>query len=226
MSKNLFDLRLAIRRRDGFISSIWRAWGTTPGDVYLATRSMAGIAKYSFHSSRICRSAFTRETGAPPTLTNRALFKWRRAVTPPAGLGRAVRAAWIAFPTDFLSRPRNLPSRPTTWIPAAPPGAATYLELSYTAEPEDTVRRLVAVVGCRHLVLYQALSHDEAVFVAYWHADWENRDLTIPGDGKVADLLFTANDHLETGRPIRLTIAWPPADGDPVHIKELGGYAI
>lgn len=48
MPKNLLDLRFGIRRHDGFVSNIWRAWATAPGDVYLATRSMAGITKYSY----------------------------------------------------------------------------------------------------------------------------------------------------------------------------------
>lgn len=75
MAKNIADLRFAIKNSSGLVSSIWRLWATRHGDVYLATRSMAKIEKFSFHKSGICRSAFTNEHGTPQTMTDRVMFK-------------------------------------------------------------------------------------------------------------------------------------------------------
>src|SRR3990170_958990 len=125
MTKNLYNLRFGVKSEDGYISNIWRLWITSPGDVYLTTRGMGGIEKYSFHQSGVCRSAFTKEYGTPSAMSDRAIFKWRRAETQPANSGRASRVAWIAFPTDFLSRITESSGKDIIWIPAASPGGAT-----------------------------------------------------------------------------------------------------
>lgn len=46
MGKNLFNLRFAVQRDDGYTSLPWRLWITAPGDVYLATKSSAGRAVF------------------------------------------------------------------------------------------------------------------------------------------------------------------------------------
>jgi hypothetical protein len=225
MAKNLHELRFGIRRDDGYISNIWRLWITRPGDVYLATRGTAGIQKYSFHISGICRSAFTKEHGTPPSMSDRALFKWTRGETPCIASGKAMRVAWIAFPTDFLSRTIEKNPKPTTWIPAAPSGGATYLELVYTYEPHSAVIAAFQNNG-RRLVSYTTLPAGDALIFDYYHADWENRDLRVPtSHGSVfPDLLFSANDPRETGKPVRLRFGPPPKDGDALVLQELGGY--
>lgn len=53
MSKNLFNLRFGIQLSDAYASTPWRLWITGAGDVYLSTKAMAGIEKYSFHRSGI-----------------------------------------------------------------------------------------------------------------------------------------------------------------------------
>ena len=40
------------------------------------------------------------------------------------------------------------------------------------------------------------------------------------------NLLFSANDPLNTGRPIRMFFGPMPKDGDALVLQELGGYAI
>lgn len=218
-------MRFGVKREDGYISNVWRLWITSSSDVYLATRGMAGIEKYSFHESGICRSAFTKEHGAPPSMPDRAIFKWWRGKTPPVSSGMASRVAWIAFPTDFLSRISEKDQKPITWIPAAPYGWATYLELSYTSESEDAVIATF-LKNDRQLVRYTALPNGDAFLFTYYHADWENRDLRVPASkGSVfPDLLFSANDPRDTGRPIRLRFGQAPKDGDSLVLQELGGY--
>lgn len=225
MAQNLADLRFAVRSPSGQISSIWRLWATRHGDVYLATRSMAKIEKYSFHKSGICRSAFTNEHGTPKTMTDRAMFKWKRLSTPAAGEGKASRVAWVAFPTDYLSRNAE-PSVEVRWIEAAPPGGATYVELAFTSESRNFIETAFGQRQERKLLLYVNLPGDEAAFLNYYHSDWEDRDLKVPGDGKVADLLFSASDPYETGRPIRIRLGSSPSDGDALVLRELGGYAV
>jgi hypothetical protein len=226
MAKNIFDLRFAIKNDSGMKSHIWRLWVTSHGDVYLATRTMAKIEKFSFHKSGICRSAFTTEYGTPKSLPDRAMYKWNRLQTPPAGEGRAVRVAWLGFPTDFLSRIPELDAKNIVWIDAAPAGCATYVELSYTHDSEAFVRMTFQESQDRKLLAYVILPTNESFFICYYHSDWENKEIKIPGNGEVADLIFSHHDPLNTGRPIRIRFGSAPKDGDALVLQELGGYAM
>lgn len=226
MAKNLADLRFAIRSASGQVSSIWRLWATRHGDVYLATRSMAKIEKYSFHKSGICRSAFTNEHGTPQTMTDRAMFKWKRLATPAAGEGRASLVAWLAFPTDYLSQPSASSVEGVAWIEAAPAGGATYVEFAFTRESQKSIEAAFRKREERKLLAYVELSPDQAFFGSYYHSDWENNDLNMPGNGQVADLVFSPRDPYDTGRPIRIRFGPAPSDGDSLVLQELGGYPI
>lgn len=225
MSRNLLDLTFAVKRVDEFESGIWRLWITRHGDVYLAQRTMAGITKYSFHRSGICWSAFTAQHGVPPTLNDRAMSKWHRLATQVQGVGKASRVAWIAIPTDFLSRPKTSVPLSIVWLEAAPSGGATYIEVAFTAEAKNCVENSFLSNG-RRLVAFCPLPGGDSLLVNYYHADWVNEDLKMPGDGKVADLLFSAHDPNDTGRPIRITFGPAPKDGDALVVRELGGYAV
>jgi hypothetical protein len=226
MAKNLADLRFAIKSPSEQVSSIWRLWATRHGDVYLATRSMAKIEKYSFHKSGICRSAFTNEHGTPPAMADRAMFKWNRLPTPAAGDGKASRIAWLGFPTDYLSKTYFSDVEGVFWIEAAPSGGATYVEFAFTREPLESIKAAFREHEQRKLLVYVKLPAGEAFFGSYYHADWENKDLTMPGNGEVADIVFSSRDPYGTGRPIRILFGPRPADGDAVVLQELGGYAI
>ena len=227
MSKNLSNLRFKIRREDGYTSSAWRLWVTTPGDVYLAIKSMAGIEKYSFHRSGICRSAFTKEYGTPSSMNDRVISKWKRLSTPPRGSGQASRVAWLAFPTDYLSRLNEQENKKTLTIPAAPSGGATFLEMAFTAETQNSVLCNLEIAN-RTLVLFTEISSEEAFLVFSYHGEWENSDLqSPPAEGSIfPDLLFSAHDPENTGRPVRIRISSNPKDGDAVLIRELGGYKV
>ena len=51
-------------------------------------------------------------------------------------------------------------------------------------------------------------------------------DVRIPGEGNVNELLFSAHDPLDTGRPIRLTMSSLSKDNETIRIEELGGYVV
>lgn len=199
---------------------------TRQGDVYLGTKELAGVAKYSFHRSGVCRSAFTSQHGAPDTMTNRAMFRWLRAETPPCGTDSASRVAWIAFPTDYLSRQTQVDADRTIWVDAVPSGGATYFELCFTAETEARIKEVFSISRERRLLRFIELPAGDSFFIAYYHGEWENRDLHLPGEGRAADLLFSAEDPLNTGRPIRIRFGPPPTDGDTMVIQELGGFVV
>ena len=226
MSNYLLDLSFGVKRPDGYVSAIWRASTTRLGDFHLATSSIAGVEEYSFNKSGMCRSAYSGADGAPAALRDRAGFKWRRAATPPRGSGRAARVAWIAFPTDYLSRPTLEEDGDIFWIAAAPACGATYVEFAYAAEPEPGIRGVLDVVQDRTLVRCTELPHGETLVIFCYHADWENKDLRVPGHGAVADVLFSADDPLASGRPLRHRFGPMPKDEEAVLLLEMGGAAI
>lgn len=226
MSNVLLDLRFGVKRTDGCVSDIWRASTTRLGDFYLATSSIAGAEKYSFNKSGMCRSAHSAAEGTPAALRDRADFRWRRAATPPRGSGRAARVAWIAFPTDYLSRPTQDNDAEVFWIAAAPAGGVTYVEFAYAAEPEPGIRGVLDIVQDRTLVRCAALPRGETLVIFCYHADWDSNDLRVPGNGIVADILFCADDRLALGRPLRHRFGPVPKDEEAVLLLEMGGTAI
>ena len=226
MSNFLLDLSFGVKRPDGYVSDIWRASATRLGDFHLATSSIAGVEEYSFNKSGMCRSAHTGAGGAPAALRDRAGFKWRRAATPPRGSGRAARVAWIAFPTDYLSRPTVEDDGEIFWIAAAPACGATYVEFAFAAEPELGIRGVLDIMQDRTLVRCAALPNGETLVIFCYHADWENKDLRVPGNGIVADILFSAHDALASGRPLRYRFGPAPKDQEAVLLLEMGGAAV
>jgi len=226
MSNVLLDLSFGVKRSDGYVSDIWRASTTRLGDFQLTTSSIAGVEKYSFNRSGMCRSAHSGAGGAPAALRDRAGFSWRRAATPPRGSGRAARVAWIAFPTDYLSRPTVEDDGGIFWIAAAPARGATYVEFAYAAEPERDIRGVLDIVQDRTLVRCATLPRGETLVILCYHADWDNKDLRVPGNGEVADILFSADDPLASGRPLRHRFGPVPKDQEAVLLLEMGGTAV
>ena len=226
MSNFLLDLSFGVKRPDGFVSDVWRASTTHLGDFLLASSSIAGVEEYRFNKSGLCRSAHRGADAAPESLRDRGGFRWRRAATPPRGSGRAARVAWIAFPTDYLSRPTSADDGEIFWIAAAPACGATYVEFAYAAEPEQGIRGVLEVMQDRTLVRCAALPNGETLVIFCYHADWENRDLRVPGNGAVADILFSAEDPLRSGRPLRHRFGPTPKDDEAVLLLEMGGTAI
>lgn len=226
MSNFLLDLSFGVKRSDGYVSDVWHASTTRVGDVHLATRSISGAEEYRFNKSGMCRSVHSGADAAPAALRDRAGFRWRRAATPPHGSGRAARVAWIAFPTDYLSKPTLEDDGEILWIAAAPERGATYVEFAFAAEPEFGIRGVLEIMRDRTLVRCAALPHGETLVIFCYHADWDNKDLRVPGHGVVADVLFSADDPLASGRPLRHRLGPTPKDGEAVLLLEMGGVAV
>lgn len=224
VGKNVANLRFGIKREDDFISSIWRLWATKHGDVYVTTKGQSGIHKYSFHQSGICRSAFTSEHGTPKTMGDRLMHKWKRSPTPNTGSNNYSRLAWIAFPTNYLSRQIQDERKKVNWVKAAPKNDATYLELAITSESEKHIKKNINSDRC--LLLYAPLTNNDALIVMYSYGEWENNDLNSPAapESIFPDLLFSENDPEDTGRPIRILFGPEPSDNDALILQELGGY--
>jgi hypothetical protein len=77
-SKKKVVRRLFVGSPGGPRSGVWQLV-SKKGHLYVISGGMGGIQKISFHTQLICRQAFTKEYGTPPSLTNRALIEWRRA---------------------------------------------------------------------------------------------------------------------------------------------------
>jgi hypothetical protein len=154
------------------------------------------------------------------------MFKWRRAPTSSLGSGSASRVIMIAFPTDFLSRSKHDITKEIRWIDAAPAGQATFVEGAFTYESRQTVEAAFQSSGQRQLLEFIGFPSGEAFFVASSFDQWDDKTLTVPGDGKVNDLVFSAADPDNSGRPIRIRFGPKPNDGDALLLQELGGYAV
>lgn len=145
--------------------------------------------------------------------------------TPASGLGQGSCVLRAAFPTDYLSAPKELPSKAVTWIPAAPAGMATIIEMFFTNETADTVREKFAEMEEKELIASHCLQNGEMFTIASYAIDWKSRDIAVPSSHhEKADLVFSQHDPANTGNPIRLTIYNNPQDGDAIMIQEFGGY--
>ncbi len=223
MAKEL-QIRFAIGSSQGPQSSVWRVFSHRD-EVYVAHRTHAHVEKFSFHSSGICRRAFTRQFGVPSGLSDRATQKWWRMPTPERGLEQASCVLRAAFPTDYLSDPKELTSKAVTFIPAAPVGMAMIVEMFFTNETTETVRRKLARCNEMNLIASHSLENGELFTIASYTIDWKNRDIIVPSSHhEKADLVFSQHDPANTGRPLRLTMYNNPQDCDAIMIQELGGY--
>jgi hypothetical protein len=228
MAKNLKDLRFGTKDSRENISNVWRLWVTKHGDIYLATRAMGGIVKYSFHQSGICRYAHTSEAwGAKEG--DRALNKWKRRAIPARGKNQVVPLAMLAMPTNFLSRESEETKKKVHWLPAAPENQTIIIELVLTSEPELDVRNNLSSLPERTLFDYVALTATLGLVISYYHREWDNKDLTMSatGTGPFPEaILLSEHDPDDTGRPIRVCLHTSPKDGEPVQIRDLGGYKV
>ncbi len=137
------DLRVPITQVGGTVrvavgepgrrSEVWRIWANrTRGDLYIASRSIAGVQKYSLHESGDWRYAFTQqffasmedETADHPAAT-RVLDQWERSprVDGQVVLSIRVRAEDVT-PMDDASLKGQI-----FWIPAPEPGHAVFIGL-------------------------------------------------------------------------------------------------
>jgi hypothetical protein len=111
--------RFAVGSPAGVKSSTWRFWANKKGDFYLATRTLGGILKTSFHRDGRCHTGFTTEYQAKknslaPLDSSRHLDVWHLPEE------SSVCACQILIPGGELRVfPAQDPGR-VTWIPAPP----------------------------------------------------------------------------------------------------------
>jgi hypothetical protein len=102
------------------------------------------------------------------------------------------------------------------------------IDVLFTNEPRDRIEELFAVRGERHLLYCSTLPRGEHVGIAWAHATYDNRDLTIPArPGGGSELLFSSQDPHQTGRPVRMEFSKTQlSDGAAQFVWELGGHAM
>jgi hypothetical protein len=130
----------------------------------------------------------------------------------------------IGFPTNYLSTKLNLPKKPIAWIAAAARDRAIVLEMVFTREREEKLREL-AKQGQRSLVAYTQLSNGEAFAVTSRDAAFAGENFVMPASHyQTQDYVFSSDDPVHTGRPVRLAIFTNPRDGDRMAAWEYGGF--
>jgi hypothetical protein len=134
-----FLVRFAIGDRQGVRSSVWRIWkARKTDDIYIAPRPMVSIAKASLHVSGLCYFSITTEhhrqmIAAGTAREKRALTRWKRPPTPPAGL---VSALSILFAAEFLSQKSTPVDSDPILIDIPKAGKAIVIDLVFGRMPD------------------------------------------------------------------------------------------
>jgi hypothetical protein len=136
------SIRIGVGNSAGHHSAAWSDFSSR-NEVYAAHRTMGGLEKLSFHSSRICRRAFTGRHQLPPSMTDRVIQRWTRAETLPAGKGRGIAILTVILPEAHLSPDISSTTKQAAWLPAPLPGEARFLQALFTQEGEQDVRSLL-----------------------------------------------------------------------------------
>lgn len=211
-------------------------WGVTSyrNDVYVITSTMGKIQKVSFHESGICRVAFVEAHGAPRGMDDRCINKWRRNATPKKGSLLPTRLLSVTIPVDYLTTSKSAPpNKKIHWIQRGEATTAITVDLFLTRESVDDMEK---VKQNRTMISNHHLPSGELAVLWYFRHPWNNDELKAPRspDGGnnpyyrsvFRDLLFSSHDPYGTGRPIRIQFWKPPADGDALHVFDVGGYEV
>jgi hypothetical protein len=140
-----FTVRFAIGNERGIRSSVWRIWkGKKTDDIYVAPRSMAGVVKGSLHATGYCYFSVTsqhhaRMLAAGTARERRAITRWKRRVTPAAGLASAFS---VLFAAKFLSRNVTPVEEGTLLIRVPRPGQAVIVDLVFGRIPGGSLMLL------------------------------------------------------------------------------------
>lgn len=125
-------------------SMVWRFWSTR-SDVYIAARTLAGVAKLSLHESGVWASAFTTESGVTLDSGDRRHATWRRP--PPNPTDGWTRGPAVVIPR-IDGRETITPELDTTkvghWVPAPPPGHSVDLNVLFAPESDADPTQLGA----------------------------------------------------------------------------------
>jgi hypothetical protein len=201
-------------------SNVWRV-SARKSEVYL-TVGETKAEKFSFHSSGICRHAFTAEFGTPSGMNDRVMTRWKRAPIPPPNVEKAASVLEVAFPTDFLSTAFPDVNQEVHWLPAAPEGNSAHLDFLFSADPPQTVQPLVAR-GKGRLIAVFSLENRNWFYVVGFESSFRGQEMRLPSAGKRGfDLVTARRDATNSGRPVRVLVMSNPADGDKMVAWEYG----
>jgi hypothetical protein len=219
VAKRNKTFRIAVRSGTAR-SNVWRI-STRKSEVYL-TFGETKAEKFSFHSSGICRHAFTAEFGAPSGMNDRVMTRWKRAPIPPPNIQKAASVLEVAFPSDFLSTAFPEVHEEVHWLPAAPEGHSTHMEFLFSSDPPQTVQPLVER-GQRDLVVAFILENGTWFYILNFLSPFKGQEIRLPSAGKRSfDLVIARRDSMNSGRPVRVLLMNNPADGDKMVVWEYG----
>jgi hypothetical protein len=219
MARDL-SIRIAVGDASGRHSAVWKVF-TTNDEVYATHRTMGGVEKISFHSSRICRRAFVEKHKLPLSMSDRVLHRWTRAETLPRGDGQAVSVLTVFFPEAHLTP--DLPSTPkkTIWLPPPSEGNARVFQMLFTRESEDRFRQLI-MEGGQAFVAYHSLPNGEAIAIRSWANEFGQPALIVEAShGASRDLVLPSEFEVGLERPVGFTLYAQP---DEMRCFELSGY--
>lgn len=217
---NELQIRIAVGSAAGPKSATWRIF-TQGNEAYAAHRSILGIEKISFHSSRICRRAFVSEHKLPDGMSGRVLHKWMRAETSPARQGKAVAVLSIVVPTAHLSDAIAPPTKPVTWISPSSHDSARVIQLLFTQDSEADFARDFASEHSEMLA-YHPLPCGEAFAVRAFTSQWDGKSLIVNAtDGGTEDIVLPCFATPGIARPIQFTLYAQP---DELRCFEYTGF--
>lgn len=228
MSKNRFDLRFVVGSPNGPRSSEWAVW-SRKSDVYVASRTLGGIQKFSFHPPNLCRHALTKEHVKRAEKIDRKAIEWRRGQSPVRGKKQVVRVLRIGFPTDYLSSSlQGKVSNKCLWLDSAPNSGSTVVDIMFTNEDRINLERelIHEMKYFEHRIIsYHKMEDGEAFAVASFHSPLTEAPIRLkaaPHDP--FDMIALPVDRFNTGRPIRLTLLGHAEDNKPLQVLELGCF--
>src|SRR5215510_3988745 len=139
-------IRWAIGSSDGPRSTTWVLWENKKGDIYVATRSLGGTIKASFHRDGNCHVGFTSEYKATASrrfgVSKRLWEKWRLPDDP------VVRVLQILIPHSELRvfADRN-PTADVTWLslPSAGSISEVWIFISKAGNDERLIIKVADV---------------------------------------------------------------------------------
>jgi hypothetical protein len=192
-------------------------------EVYALHRTMGGIEKISFHSSRICRRAFLKNYPLPASMSDRVLDSWRRAETPTAGQMKAVAVLTIFFAGSHLSPDLPTTSKKVIRLDAPSDSAVRIVQLFFTRDSQAEVLRLIEDAG-QQLIFQHCLPNGEGVVIRSWANSWEQPDIIMPAShGTTEDMIFPATYETGIARPVVLTMY---VRSDELRCFELTGFRL
>ena len=173
------SIRFAVGDPAGRHSTTWNVWAHG-NEVYASSSTMGGVEKYSFHSSTICRRAFTEEHKLPASMEDRLLQRWNRAATVPAGRSEAVALLSLVIPEACLSPHLTKSRKKPKWIAAPEAGNAITIQLLLTRE---AVGDLEAMLPANHSLIWTAaLPNGETLAIRTFQHPWDGNDVVLPAN--------------------------------------------